>query len=211
VSRRIVVIGGTGLFGGAAADLLSAEGMAPLVAARRAARDGGRPPGLRLDAEDPAALRAALRPGDIVLDAAGPFQKRSAALVETALDVGCDVIDLSDSLGHFLKIDALRPQIEAKGIRVLTSCSSVTTLIAAIVRASGAKDPVRVSVYLSPASQSEPHEYKKVSGPHEIQAEPRYLSHRATPSLPLIVRSNLPRVGTEELQTGILRRVGGIV
>ena len=127
MSRRIVVIGGTGLFGGAAVELLRAEGVAPLVAARRAARDSGRPPDLRLDAEDPAALRAALLPGDVVLDAAGPFQERSAALVEAALDVGGDVIDLSDSLGHFLKIDALRPRIEAKGIRVLTSCSSVTT------------------------------------------------------------------------------------
>jgi len=113
-----VVIGGTGLFGGAAVELLRAEGMAPLVAARRAAPDRGSPPDLRLDADDPAALRAALLPGDIVLDAAGPFQERSAALVETALDVGCDVIDLSDGLGHFLKFDALRPQIEAKGIRV---------------------------------------------------------------------------------------------
>jgi len=153
VSRRIVVIGGTGLFGGAAVELLRAEGMAPLVAARRAAPDRGSPPDLRLDADDPAALRAALLLGDIVLDAAGPFQERNAALVETALDVGCDVIDLSDSLGHFLKIDALRLQIEARGIRVLTSCSSVTTLLAALVRASGVKDPARVSVYLSPASQ----------------------------------------------------------
>jgi saccharopine dehydrogenase-like NADP-dependent oxidoreductase len=152
-----VVIGGTGLFGGAAVELLRAEGMAPLVAARGAARgavrDGGSPPDLRLDADDRVALRAALLPGDIVLDAAGPFQERSAALVEAAIDVGCDVIDLSDSLGHFLKIDALRPRIEAKGIRVLTSCSSITTLLATLVRASGAKDPARVSVYLAPASR----------------------------------------------------------
>jgi saccharopine dehydrogenase-like NADP-dependent oxidoreductase len=153
VSRRIVVIGGTGLFGGAAVELLRAEGMAPLVAARGAARTDGGPPDLRLDADDPAALRAALLPDDIVLDAAGPFQERGAALVETALDVGCDVVDLSDSLGHFLKIDALRARIEAKGIRVLTSCSSVTTLLAALVRASGAQAPARVSVYLSPASR----------------------------------------------------------
>lgn len=153
MSRRIVVLGGTGLFGGAAVELLRAEGLAPLVAARRAAREGRSPPDLRLDADDKAALRAALLPGDIVLDAAGPFQERNAALVETALDIGCDVIDLSDGLAHFLKIDALRLPIEQKGIRVLTGCSSVTTLLAVLVRASRAKDPARVSVYLSPASQ----------------------------------------------------------
>ncbi len=151
--RRIVVIGGTGFFGRAAVELLRAEGMALLLAARGSGRDGGTPPDLRVDAEDPVALRRALLEGDIVLDAAGPFQERSAALIETALDVGCDVIDLSDSLGHFLKVETLRTRIEVKGIRVLTSCSSVTTLLAALVRASGVRDPARVSVYLSPASR----------------------------------------------------------
>lgn len=148
-----MVIGGTGLFGRAAVELLRAQGMDVLVAARGRGRDGGSPPDLLVDAEDPAALQRALAEGDIVLDAAGPFQERSAALIETALDVGCDVIDLSDSLEHFLKIETLRPRIEAKGIRVLTSCSSVTTLLVALVRASGVTAPARVSVYLSPASR----------------------------------------------------------
>jgi NAD(P)-dependent dehydrogenase (short-subunit alcohol dehydrogenase family) len=153
VSRRIIVLGGTGFFGRAAVELLQAEGLALLVAAREIGRVDGSPPDLRLDAEDPAALRQVLLTGDIVLDAAGPFQERSAALIEAALDIGCDVIDLSDSLGHYLKIDALRSRIEAKGIRVLTSCSSVTTLLAALILASGVCDPARVSVYLSPASR----------------------------------------------------------
>jgi len=153
VSRRIVVIGGTGFFGRAAVDLLRAEGLALLVAARGTVRDSVSPPDLCVDAEDPVALRRTLLAGDIVLDAAGPFQERSAALIEAALDVGCDVIDLSDSLGHFLKVQSLQTRIEATGIRVLTSCSSVTTLLAALVRASGVRDPARVSVYLSPASR----------------------------------------------------------
>jgi saccharopine dehydrogenase-like protein len=181
VSRRVIVLGGTGLFGRAALDLLRVDGLTPLVASRGSARRparlperrpaggfarsavggaerrpvlaGGALPDLRLDAEDPATLRAALRQGDIVLDAAGPFQERSAALVETALEIGYDVVDLSDSLAHFLKIDAMRPRIDARGIRVLTSCSSVTTLLATLVRASGATAPARVSVFLSPASK----------------------------------------------------------
>lgn len=150
---RVVVLGGTGLFGGAAVDLLRAEGVTPLVAARRPARGPGHPVDLLVDAEDPVALRRALLPGDVVLDAAGPFQERSAALVETALEIGCDVVDLSDSLAHELALDALTGPIEQKGIRVLTSCSSVTTLLAALVFESGAREPARVSVYLSPASR----------------------------------------------------------
>ena len=148
MNRRIIVIGGKGLFGHAAVELLRAEGMSPLVAAR-----GAHTPELPLDAEDPSSLRAHLRMGDVVLDAAGPFQKRSATLVETALEIGYDVVDLSDALGHYLEIESLRPRIEARGTRVLTSCSSVTPVVAALIRASGAKRPSRVSVYLSPASK----------------------------------------------------------
>jgi len=153
VNRRILVLGGTGLFGSAAVELLRAEGMAPLVVARGAARRSGATPDLRADAEDREELLRHLRPGDVILDAAGPFQERSGALVEAAAGIGCDVIDLSDSLGHFLKIDALRGRVEAAGIRVLTSCSSVTTLLVALIQASGVEAPARVSVYLAPASR----------------------------------------------------------
>ena len=153
MSGRVVVLGGTGLFGGAAAELLRAEGMTPLLAARKPARGSGHPPDLVVDAEDPEGLRRALLPGDVVLDAAGPFQERSTALVEAALEIGCDIIDLSDSLAHYLALDTLRKSIERKGIRVLTSCSSVTTLLAAQVLESRVSEPARVSVYLSPASR----------------------------------------------------------
>ncbi|MBI1901740.1 MAG: saccharopine dehydrogenase NADP-binding domain-containing protein, partial [Planctomycetia bacterium] len=87
-------------------------GHAPLVASRRAGAD------LVLDAEDPASLRAALRPGDVILDAAGPFQRRSTALVEAAIDRRCDVVDLADglhyvdqSVGRGMKIDDFAPRL----------------------------------------------------------------------------------------------------
>src|SRR5678815_1006848 len=64
VSRRIIVLGGTGFFGRAAVELLQAEGLALLVAAREIGRVDGSPPDLRLDAEDPAALRQVLLTGD---------------------------------------------------------------------------------------------------------------------------------------------------
>jgi hypothetical protein len=88
-----------------------------------------------------------------VIDAAGPFQERSAALVEAAAEIGCDVIDISDSIDHVLQVEALCPRIEAARIRVLTSCSTVTTLATALVRTSGAADPLRISVCLAPASR----------------------------------------------------------
>lgn len=146
-----MVVGGTGFFGGAAVELLREAGIHPVVASRRGGA-GGRT-GIVLDAEDADSLRAGLRPGDVLLDAAGPFQSRSALLVRTALDTGCDVIDLSDSLDHVLRVEALRPEIEAAGIRVLTSCSSVTAVVAMLLRDGVMRDPVRVSVFLAPASR----------------------------------------------------------
>ena len=89
---RIIVVGGRGFFGAVTADALRREGLPVFVAARRPPAD------LRVDAEDAASMRAALAPGDIAIDAAGPFQQRSTTLVETCLSVWCDLIDIADSL-----------------------------------------------------------------------------------------------------------------
>lgn len=146
--RRIVVLGGLGFFGATAVERLRAEGARPLTAARRAGAD------LRLDVEDGASLRAALRPGDVVLDTVGPFQDRTTALAEAALEVGFDLIDIADSRAYVAKLYALRARFAQRGVRLLTACSSVSAVSAALVRHSGVSDPVRVTGFLAPATQS---------------------------------------------------------
>jgi hypothetical protein len=148
VVTRIIVVGGRGWFGHATSDLLRREGEQPLVASRRAGAD------LIVDAENRASLRASLRPGDVIVDAAGPFQRRSTALIEECTAIGCHVIDLSDSLDYARQVHALAPRIDRAGIRVLTSCSSVSAVSAALVRVSGVEQPVRVSVFLAPATRN---------------------------------------------------------
>jgi hypothetical protein len=108
---------------------------------------------LRLDANDPASIRSALRQGDVVLDAAGPFQTRSTALVEAATDVGFDVVDLSDSFDYAARVVALRDRINRSSVRVLTACSAVSAVSAALIHASGIAEPVRASVFLAPAAR----------------------------------------------------------
>jgi saccharopine dehydrogenase-like protein len=144
---RIVVLGGFGLFGRAAMERLRADGLAPVALSRRAG----------VDAENAASLRAALRPGDVVIDAAGPFHERSLTLLETALELGCDVIDLSDSLEFARGVLAQRSRIERAGIRVLTGCSSVSAIAAALVGLSGVREPVRVRSVLVPATRETAH------------------------------------------------------
>ena len=146
--RRIVVIGGRGFFGAAAVELLRRDGSTPLVVSRRPGAD------ITADAENPASLRAVLRAHDVVVDAAGPFQQRSTRVVEACIAIGCDVIDLADSLDYVVRVQALAPAIAGAGVRVLTACSSVSAVSAALVRLSGAQAPVRVSTFLAPATRN---------------------------------------------------------
>jgi saccharopine dehydrogenase-like NADP-dependent oxidoreductase len=145
--RRIVVVGGRGFFGAAAAEMLRREGLLPLIASRRPGAD------LRADAEDPHSLRTALRAHDVVIDAAGPYQQRSTALVETCLAIGCDVVDLADSFDYVNKVQALGTAIASAGVRVLTACSAVSAVSSALVRLSRIQAPVRVSTFLAPATR----------------------------------------------------------
>ncbi len=145
--RRMVVAGGRGFFGATAVERLRAEGAEPLTAARRSGAD------IRLDVEDRASLRAALRPGDVVVDTVGPFQDRTTALAEAALEIGFDLIDIADSRAYVTRLYALRGQFAARGNRLLTACSSVSAVSAALVRHSGVADPVRVTGFLAPATQ----------------------------------------------------------
>ncbi len=149
--RRVVVLGGGGFFGGVAVERLRADGMRPLIASRRPGAE------VRLDADSRASLKSGLRQGDVVVDAAGPFQNRTTALVETAIETGFDVVDLSDSLRYAERVADLRLRIEAAGIRVLTSCSSVSAVSAAAVRLSGMEQPARLNLLLRPATRTTAH------------------------------------------------------
>ncbi len=144
--RRIVVIGGTGFFGGAIIRHLRALGHAPLAASRRGVD-------MQIDAEDRAVLRNRLLPGDVVIDAAGPFLRRTTALVETAMEKGFDVIDMADSIIYARAVAALEDRINASGICVLTSCSTHSAVSAALVALSGVKEPRRARSLLVPVTR----------------------------------------------------------
>ena len=146
---RVIVLGAGGFFGSVATDRLLAEGFTPVRSSRR--------PGifeLQIDADDADSIKSRLRPGDIVLDAAGPFQTRTTALVEAAIEVGFDVVDLSDSFDYAARVLALRDRIDRSGMRVLNACSAVSAVSAVLIRLSGVAEPVRASVFLAPATRA---------------------------------------------------------
>ena len=141
--RRLVVVG-AGFFGAIVARRLRELGLAPLVATRRGAD-------LRLDAESDVSLAEVLRTGDVIVDTAGPFGERSPKLARAAIARGCDVVDLSDSLGWSEGMLALAAPAADAGVALFPACSAIAAVSGACVRASGLA-PTSVDQYLAPAS-----------------------------------------------------------
>jgi hypothetical protein len=142
--RRVLVIG-AGFFGRVVARRLADVGITPVLASRTRAD-------VRLDVEDDASIREALSHGDVVVDTAGPFQARSTKLIEAAIALGCDVVDLSDSLAYARAVLALHERAASAGVRILTSCSAIATVAAAAIRAAGRISPETCDLFLAPAS-----------------------------------------------------------
>jgi hypothetical protein len=139
--RRVVVLGGTGFFGAAAAAALRDAGLPVTTAARHNAD-------LAVDAQDGDSLRHALRRGDVVLDAAGPFQSRSTALAEAAIEVGFDAVDLADSSAYVRRVLALGDRAARAGVRILPACSTASAVSSAMIAWSGVSAPVRLTAFL---------------------------------------------------------------
>lgn len=136
---------GAGFFGGVVARRLVDVGITPVVASRRCGE-------MRLDVEDGGSIRRGLRQGDVIVDTAGPFQGRSTLLVAAAIELGCDVVDLSDSLGYARAVLALHERAASAGARIFTSCSAIATVAASAIRASGRISPETCDLFLAPAS-----------------------------------------------------------
>jgi hypothetical protein len=141
--RRVVVLGGTGFFGAAAAGALREAGVPVTTAARRNAD-------LAVDAESGDSLRRALRPGDVVLDAAGPFQTRSTALAEAAVEVGFDLVDLADASSYVRRLLPLAERAAVADVRILPACSTASAVSHAMIAWSAIAEPVRLTAFLVP-------------------------------------------------------------
>lgn len=136
---------GAGFFGRVIARRLTGVGITPVVASRSSGE-------LRLDVEDANSIKSGLRPDDVIVDTAGPFQQRSTALVEAAIELGCDVIDLSDSISYARAALALHDRAVTKGVRIFTSCSAIATVAASAIRLGGRAAPETCDLFLAPAS-----------------------------------------------------------
>jgi hypothetical protein len=105
------------------------------------------------DVEDAVSLRSLIHSNDVILDTVGPFQTRSATLLDVALERRADLVDLSDSAAYARSVGGRWDEIGARGIAVLTGCSAISAVVATLVRASAVGELARVDAWLAPASR----------------------------------------------------------
>jgi saccharopine dehydrogenase-like NADP-dependent oxidoreductase len=149
--KRIVVVGGSGMFGRTAIAELGRLGISAVTASRRGVN------GISLDANDATSIRNSLSANDLVIDAAGPFQQRSMALLDAAIEIGFDLIDINEDLTYAEQVLARRNRIAAVGIRVLSSASSASAVAATVVKYCNVTSPIRVTACLAPALRHTAH------------------------------------------------------
>jgi short subunit dehydrogenase-like uncharacterized protein len=99
-------------------------GHEPVLAGRRAATVDavGERLGLphqAMSLDEPAALRAALAPIDLVLNAAGPFLHTAVPLAEACLDAGTHYLDISNELRVFRDLYERHERAERAGVTIV--------------------------------------------------------------------------------------------
>lgn len=133
---RVLVLGGTGRVGGATLRALARTypGAMELVVAGRNGVRGRRVADalgecaefVELDIGDASALKRVVEGCDVVVHAAGPFQRRAAPgeVLKAAIGAGVAYVDICDDLGHATVCRALAEEAVAAGVPALV-CTGI--------------------------------------------------------------------------------------
>jgi hypothetical protein len=162
--RIVLVVGGSGAFGGRLVDgLIATSDFTVVIAGRdlaraeaKAARFGAR--AVRLDAATatPAELRAT--GAFVAVDAAGPFQGGGYGLARAAIGAGMHYVDLADARDFVAGFTTLDAEARAAGVVALTGASSTPALSHAVLDhlTAGWRRVDRVEIAISPGNRSSP-------------------------------------------------------
>ena len=157
---KVLILGGTGVFGMRLARLLARDGHQITIAARSL------PAAQALAAElNASALQidrngdlSALRGHEVIIDAAGPFHAYGTdpyRLARTALDHGAHYLDLADNATFCAGIAALDAHARAANRAALSGLSSVPAISSAAVRAlTGTDHPLMIDSAILPGNRS---------------------------------------------------------
>ena len=137
---RVLVLGGYGGFGVRLSRRLARDGWAVLVAGRSAAKAVAcaatlpNARGIAANRNGDLALLLAEHDPLLVIDAAGPFQGSSYAVVEACIAAGVHYLDLADGREFVRGIGQFDAAAQAAGIAVVSGASSVPALSGAAIR-----------------------------------------------------------------------------
>ncbi|WP_137110152.1 SDR family oxidoreductase [Rhodobacter sp. SY28-1] len=157
---KVLILGGTGVFGERLARLLARDGHQITIAAR------GLPAAQSLAAELNATALQLDRKGDlsalhgyqVIIDAAGPFHAYGAdpyRLAKAALAAGSHYLDLADNAAFCAGITALDAEARTANKAAISGLSSVPAISSAAVRALAGTDcPLHIDSAILPGNRS---------------------------------------------------------
>ena len=142
---RILVLGGSGVFGSRIAERLVRDPVVDLIIAGRNLKacealgqklrlagsnrvEAAAVDALTLSADTLRQLRL-----NVVINTVGPFQAHDYRVARAAIDAGVHYIDIADARGFVAGISALDAGAKAAGVLVVSGASSVPALAAAII------------------------------------------------------------------------------
>jgi hypothetical protein len=133
-AKRILIVGGAGVFGSRLAQglvqttdahvIIAGRDLARAKAARNAAGAHG---AAVLDRRTATAEVDWLKP-DLVIDAAGPFQGANLSFARACIAAGIDYVDLADARDFIAAFPSLDAEAKAAGVRAITGASSTPAI-----------------------------------------------------------------------------------
>ena len=159
---RVLVLGGYGGFGARLSRRLVRDGWAVLVAGRSEAKAVAcaatlpNARGIVADRNGDFAPLLAEHCPLLVIDAAGPFQGSSYAVVEACIAAGVHYLDLADGREFVREIGRFDAAAKAAGVAVVSGASSVPALSGAVIRhlASGLGQLDRIELSISASDRA---------------------------------------------------------
>ncbi|MBN8605431.1 MAG: DUF4166 domain-containing protein [Caulobacterales bacterium] len=162
--KRVLIVGGAGVFGRRLALGLIASSDAHVTLAGRslaraqdAARAVGAADAIALDRETATADTVRATRVDLVIDAAGPFQGADLRFARAVIEAGANYLDLADARDFVAAFPGLDALARANGVAAITGASSTPALthavLARVCAGWGRIDSIRAGI--APATQME--------------------------------------------------------
>ncbi len=138
MGKRILVLGGDGIFGQHISRAIAAMPSAEcVIGSRRPLKDrsfvGGKITALTVNVHDPANLRQAFNGVFAVVNVMGPFQAHDYTVAEACAGMGIHYVDLAEAHTHVDGITRLNRRAQQKNCLIVSGASSVSAVSAALV------------------------------------------------------------------------------